>query len=80
MRRCFCSTGIFCSIQGFIRESENISYRGRRKNIEGTTEWMAAVLRSEEDDESLKLRILTAISDNVGEGITIPGPEGDEDS
>lgn len=74
--------GYLRSIQGFIRESENISYHvaAGRISKELLTEWMAAVLRSEEDDESLKLRILTAISDNVGEGITIPGPEGDEDS
>jgi death-on-curing protein len=56
--------GYLRSIQGFIRESENISYHVAAGNIskELLGEWMAAVLRGMEDDESLKLKILNAIT------------------
>lgn len=55
--------GYLRSIQGFIRESENISYHVAAGNIskELLGEWMAAVLCGMEDDESLKLKILNAI-------------------
>lgn len=47
----------------FMRESENISYHVAAGAIskELLREWMSAVLRAEEDDESLKLKILQAI-------------------
>ena len=56
--------GYLRSVNGFIRESENISYHVAAGNIEKELlcEWMSAVLRGEEDDESLKLKILNAIS------------------
>ena len=56
--------GYLRSVHGFIRESENISYHVAASNIskELLGEWMNAVLRGEEDDESLKLKILNAIS------------------
>jgi death-on-curing protein len=56
--------GYLRSVNGFIRESENISYHvaAGRISKELLGEWMIAVLRGEEDDESLKLKILKAIS------------------
>ena len=58
------NNGYLRSLLGFIRDAENISYHvaaGRiSKDLLG--EWMSAVLRGEEDDESLKLKILNAIS------------------
>lgn len=55
--------GYMRSLLGFIRESENISYHVAAGNIskELLGEWMGAVLRGEEDDESLKLKIYNAI-------------------
>ena len=56
--------GYLRSINGFIRESENISYHVAAGNIskELLGQWIAAVLRGDEDDEALKLKILNAIS------------------
>lgn len=56
--------GYLRSVHGFIRESENISYHVAASNIskELLGEWMSAVLRGEEDDESLKLKIYNAIA------------------
>lgn len=56
--------GYLRSIHGFIRESENISYHVAAGNIskELLGEWIEAVLCGAEDDEALKLKILTAIS------------------
>ena len=56
--------GYLRSVQGFIRESENISYHVAAGSIskELLGEWMTAVLSSNEDDESLKLKIFNAIS------------------
>jgi len=56
--------GYLRSLLGFIREAENISYHVAAGNIskELLGEWMNAILRGEEDDESLKLKILNAIS------------------
>ena len=56
--------GYLRSVQGFIRESENISYHVAAGSItkELLGEWMTAVLSGEEDDEALKLKILNAIS------------------
>lgn len=58
--------GYLRSVHGFIRESENISYHVAASNIskELLGEWMCAVLRGEEDDESLKLKIYNAIAGN----------------
>jgi death-on-curing protein len=54
---------LFCSGH-FIREAENISYHvaagAISKDLLG--EWMVAILSGGEDDESLKLKILNAIS------------------
>lgn len=56
--------GYLRSVNAFIRESENISYHvaagGISKELLG--EWIAAVLRGDEDDEALKLKIFNAIS------------------
>ncbi|MEI6704948.1 MAG: Fic family protein [Deltaproteobacteria bacterium] len=56
--------GYLRSIQGFIREAENISYHvaagAISKDLLG--EWMLAILTGNEDDESLKLSIFNAIS------------------
>lgn len=48
----------------FIRKSENISYHVAAGNIDKSLlgEWIVAVLDGEEDDESLQLKILNAIS------------------
>lgn len=56
--------GYLRSVNGFIRESENISYHVAAGKIpkELLGEWMAAVLRDAEDDEALKLKILNAIA------------------
>ena len=56
--------GYLRSLLGFIREAENISYHVAASNIskELLGEWMSAVLRGEEDDESLKLKIYHAIA------------------
>lgn len=56
--------GYLRSIQGFIRESENISYHVAAGNIskELLGEWVVAVLSGTEDDEVLKLKILNAIA------------------
>jgi death on curing protein len=56
--------GYLRSIEGFIRESENISYHVASGNIskELLGEWIAAILYGREDDEALKLKILNAIS------------------
>jgi death-on-curing protein len=57
--------GYLRSISGFIRQSENISYHIAAGNIskELLLEWITAVINgTEDDDESLKLKILQAIS------------------
>jgi death-on-curing protein len=56
--------GYLRSVNGFIRESENISYHVAAGNIskELLGEWISAVLRGLEDDEALKLKILNAIA------------------
>jgi death on curing protein len=56
--------GYLRSIEGFIRESENISYHVAAGSIskELLGEWIAAILCGREDDEALKLKILNAIS------------------
>jgi death on curing protein len=62
--------GYLRSVKAFIRESENVSYHVAAGSIskELLGEWMVAVLRGEEDDEALKLKIFNAISgDNGGE-------------
>ena len=61
--------GYLRSLLGFIRESENISYHVAAGNItkELLGEWMAAVLRGEEDDEELKLKIYNAIARETNE-------------
>ena len=55
--------GYLRSTQAFIRESENISFHVAAGNIskELLGEWIEAVLRGQEDDEALKLKILHAI-------------------
>lgn len=61
--------GYLRSISAFIRESENISYHVAAGNIskELLGEWIDALLRGDEDDESLKLKIFNAIcAGNVG--------------
>ncbi|MBX7123126.1 MAG: Fic family protein [Opitutaceae bacterium] len=56
--------GYLRSVSGFIRESENISYHVASgaicKDLLG--EWILAVLTGTENDESLKLKIFSAIS------------------
>lgn len=56
--------GYLRSIEAFIREAENISYHVAAGAIskELLGEWMLAILTGEDDDESLKLAILNAIS------------------
>lgn len=56
--------GYLRSVKAFIRESENISYHVAAGSIskELLEEWIDAVLRDNEDDEALKLKILNAIS------------------
>jgi len=55
--------GYLRSLNGFIREAENISYHVAAGKIskELLGEWMSAVLRGEEENEVLKLKILNAI-------------------
>jgi death-on-curing protein len=57
--------GYLRCVHGFIRESENISYHVAAGKIskELLGEWIAAVLRDEEENEALKLKILNAIAD-----------------
>jgi death-on-curing protein len=54
---------LYC-INHFIREAENISYHVAAGNISKDLleRWINAILNSEEDDESLKLEIYLAIS------------------
>lgn len=63
--------GYLRSIDGFIRQAENISYHvaagAISKDLLG--QWVLAVLTGEEEDESLKLSILNAIS---GEAFETP--------
>lgn len=61
--------GYLRSINAFIRESENISYHvaAGRISKELLGEWINAVLRGDEDDEALKLKIFNAISPESGE-------------
>ena len=58
--------GYLRSIEGFIREAENISYHvaagAISKKLLG--EWMLAILTGEEEDESLKLAIFNAIDNH----------------
>jgi death-on-curing protein len=56
--------GYLRSVNGFIREAENISYHVAAGNIskELLGEWINAVLHGNEDDEALKLKIFNAIS------------------
>lgn len=56
--------GYLRSVNAFIQESENISYHVATGSIskELLGEWIAAVLRGDEDDEALKLKIFHAIS------------------
>jgi len=56
--------GYLRSVHSFIRESENISYHVAAGNItkELLGEWIEAVLRGDEDDEALKLKIYSAIA------------------
>ena len=58
--------GYLRSLKGFIQEAENISYHVAAGCIEKELlgEWMTAILHGLEDDESLKLKILTAISES----------------
>lgn len=57
--------GYLRSIKSFIRESENISYHVAAGSISKDLleEWITSVLHGNEDDESLKLKIMRAISD-----------------
>jgi death-on-curing protein len=56
--------GYLRSVNAFIVDAENISYHVAAGHISKKLlgEWIAAVLRGEEDDESLKLKIFNAIS------------------
>ncbi len=56
--------GYLRSVQSFIHKSENISYHVAAGNIskELLGEWIKAVLCGTEDDESLLLKIYTAIA------------------
>ncbi len=56
--------GYLRSVEAFIRESENISYHvaGGMISKELLGEWIATVLRGDEDDEALKLKIFNAIN------------------
>jgi death-on-curing protein len=59
--------GYLGSLLRFMRESENISYHvaAGRISKELLSRWMAAVLVGADDDESLKLEILHAISQEL---------------
>lgn len=61
--RMLLQNGYLFSINGFIRQAENISYHVAAGSIskELLGEWMRAVLTGTEDDEELKLKILNAI-------------------
>jgi len=54
----------------FIHEAENISYHVAAGNISKDLlgRWMIAILNEDEDDESLKLEILNAISNGIPAG------------
>jgi death-on-curing protein len=56
--------GYLRSLKYFMNESENISYFVAAGSIskELLLEWITAMLNGEEDDESLKLKIVKAIS------------------
>jgi death-on-curing protein len=60
---------MFC-VQRFMHEAENISYHVAAGNISKDLlgRWMVAVLNGNEDDESLKLEILNAISNGTPAG------------
>jgi death-on-curing protein len=57
--------GYLRSTLAFFREAENISYHVAAGVIDKQLlgEWMLAILSANDDDESLKLKILNAISD-----------------
>ena len=59
--------GYLRSVNGFIRESENISYHVAAGSIskELLGEWIDAVLSGDEEDEALKLKIFNAISGGI---------------
>ena len=59
--------GYLRSVEAFILESENISYHvaGGSISKELLGEWIVAVLRGIEDDESLKLKIFNAINKGI---------------
>ena len=61
--------GYVGSFKAFANESENISYHVAAGKIskELLGDWMLAVLTGQVDDESLKLRILNAISEGCDE-------------
>jgi death-on-curing protein len=61
--------GYMRSVTAFMIESENISYHvaAGRISKELLSDWMLAVLTGQVDDESLKLRILNAISEGCDE-------------
>jgi death on curing protein len=61
--------GYLRSIDHFIREAENISYHTAAGRIDKDLvgEWMQAILTGHENDESLKLKILEAISNHDDE-------------
>jgi death-on-curing protein len=56
--------GYLKGLNHFIRGAENISYHTAAGNISKDLlgRWMFAILRGDEDDESLKLEIYHAIS------------------
>ncbi len=62
--RMLIDNGYLRSINGFIQKSENISYHVAAGVIskELLGEWMLAILTGEEEDESLKLKILNAVT------------------
>ena len=55
--------GYLRSVKAFILEAENISYHVAAGNISKALlgEWMDALLRGEEDNEALKLKVFNAI-------------------
>lgn len=66
--------GYLRSVSAFIREAENISYHVAAGMIDKPLlgEWMHAVLTGNEDDESLKLAILNAISKRSDDDQLLP--------
>lgn len=56
--------GFFPKLTVFIRESENISYHVAAGNISKDLlgEWIQALFAGREDDESLKLKLMNAMS------------------